>query len=127
MRTKVYLLAAKQNAVLRGHPWIFPKAIARTSGDLITGHLVDIYNEEGVLLGVGAYNEHSLYRVRVLARANEEFATKNLGMQRPRDEQVFYLDSSVPDKAVVMTGGGSKSGFIERLFDPISSISEYFK
>ncbi len=57
----------------------------------------------------------------------EEYATKNLGMQRPRDEQIYYLDSSVPDKAVVITDSGAKNGFVERLFDAISSISEYFK
>ncbi|MGC1182828.1 class I SAM-dependent rRNA methyltransferase [Legionella sp.] len=71
MNAKVILLAAKQNAVLRGHPWIFPKAIARTLGRLVTGHLVDIYNADEVLVGVGVYNEYSLYRVRVLALANE--------------------------------------------------------
>lgn len=57
----------------------------------------------------------------------EENATKSLGMQRPRDEQIFYLDSNVPDKAVVMNNNGTKSGFVERVFDAISSISEYFK
>lgn len=72
MNAKIILLAAKQNAVLRGHPWIFPKAIARTSGKLVTGSLVDIYNAEEELVGVGVYNEHSLYRVRVLALENEQ-------------------------------------------------------
>ena len=72
MNAKIILLAAKQNTVLRGHPWIFPKAIARTSGKLITGNLVDIYSADENLIGVGAYNEHSLYRVRVLALANEQ-------------------------------------------------------
>jgi 23S rRNA (cytosine1962-C5)-methyltransferase len=71
MNAKVILLAAKQSTVLRGHPWIFPKAIARTSGKLVTGNLVDIYNADEELVGVGAYNEHSLYRVRVLALTNE--------------------------------------------------------
>ncbi|EHL32196.1 class I SAM-dependent rRNA methyltransferase [Legionella drancourtii] len=71
MNAKVILLAAKQNTVLRGHPWIFPKAIGRTSGKLSTGNLVDIYNADEVLVGVGVYNEHSLYRVRVLALSNE--------------------------------------------------------
>ncbi|MDR3501360.1 MAG: class I SAM-dependent rRNA methyltransferase [Legionella sp.] len=71
MNAKVILLAAKQSTILRGHPWIFPKAIARTSGKLITGNLVDIYNADDELIGVGAYNEHSLYRVRVLALTNE--------------------------------------------------------
>lgn len=73
MNAKIFLVAAKQNTVLRGHPWIFPKAISRTSGKLITGHLVDVYGAEGELIGIGAYNEHSLYRVRVLALASEQF------------------------------------------------------
>ncbi|MCL9685847.1 class I SAM-dependent rRNA methyltransferase [Legionella maioricensis] len=71
MNAKVILHAAKQNTVLRGHPWIFPKAIARHLGKLVTGHLVDILTAEGELIGVGVYNEHSLYRVRVLALASE--------------------------------------------------------
>ncbi|KTD41033.1 class I SAM-dependent rRNA methyltransferase [Legionella parisiensis] len=78
MNAKVILLAAKQNTVLRGHPWIFPKAIARTQGKLVTGHLIDIYNAEEKLIGVGVYNEHSLYRVRVLALANESIDMSNL-------------------------------------------------
>ena len=77
MNAKVILLAAKQNTVLRGHPWIFPKAIARTEGQLNTGHLVTIQSEEGILLGVGVYNEHSLYRVRVLALASEACDTSS--------------------------------------------------
>lgn len=77
MRAKVILLAAKQNTVLRGHPWIFPKAIASHTGKLITGDLVDIFTTEGVLAGVGAYNEHSLYRVRVLALASETIDGSN--------------------------------------------------
>ncbi len=71
MKAQVTLLAAKQNTVLRGHPWVFPKAIAKTQGKLVTGQLVDVMSEQGELVGVGAYNEHSLYRVRMLALASE--------------------------------------------------------
>lgn len=77
MNAKVILLRAKQNTVLRGHPWIFPKAISGFVGTPQTGDLVSIYNEEHHFVGLGAYNEHSLYRVRVLALAKEaeEFGT----------------------------------------------------
>ena len=78
MKAAVYLHKAKQNTVRRGHPWIFPKAIAKTSGQLATGELVDIFSAEGELLGVGAYNEHSLYRVRVLALQHESMDTQSL-------------------------------------------------
>ncbi|WED44545.1 class I SAM-dependent rRNA methyltransferase [Legionella cardiaca] len=71
MNAIVYLHKAKENTIKRGHPWIFPKAIIKTSGKLITGQLVDIFSSEGEQLGVGVYNEHSLYRVRVLALAWE--------------------------------------------------------
>lgn len=77
MKAKVTLVAEKQNTVLRGHPWIFPKAIAQYSGKLITGELVEIVSAEGVSLGVGAYNEHSLYRVRVLALSTEQIDRSN--------------------------------------------------
>lgn len=71
MRTKVILNPKKQIPVLQGHPWIFPKAIASIKGRVQTGEFVDIFDSEGVLLGVGAYNEHSLYRVRVLSLGND--------------------------------------------------------
>lgn len=71
MRAAVYLHKTKLGAVLRGHPWIFPKAITKTEGKLKTGELVNVFSDEKVLLGLGVYNEHSLYRVRVLATAAE--------------------------------------------------------
>ncbi|MFA6302633.1 MAG: class I SAM-dependent rRNA methyltransferase [Legionella sp.] len=71
MKAKVILLASKQSTILRGHPWVFPKAISSTSGKLVTGTLVEIASETGELVGLGVYNEHSLYRVRVLALASE--------------------------------------------------------
>ncbi|AUH72488.1 class I SAM-dependent rRNA methyltransferase [Legionella sainthelensi] len=78
MNAKITLLAAKQNTVLRGHPWIFPKAIAKTGGKLVTGHLVHIHDADEKLIGVGVFNEHSLYRVRVLALTSESIDTSNL-------------------------------------------------
>lgn len=71
MKAKVILLAEKHNTVLRGHPWVFPKAIARIEGIPATGECVELYSAEGELLGMGAYNQHSLYRVRILAWSYE--------------------------------------------------------
>lgn len=68
MKPAVYLHKMKQNTIRRGHPWIFPKAINKTTGKLTTGSLVEIFGAENELLGLGVYNEHSLYRVRVLAQ-----------------------------------------------------------
>lgn len=83
IKTVVYLHPIKQIAMLRGHPWIFPKAIARTEGVLVTGELVRIMSADGNLLGVGMYNEHSLYRIRVLVQAPEPFhSLESLIVQR---------------------------------------------
>ena len=57
----------------------------------------------------------------------EEYATTQLGMQRPRDEQVFYLDSTVPDKAVIINEKKTENGFGDRILDALSSIAEYFR
>lgn len=52
----------------------------------------------------------------------EEYATTVLGMQKPREEQTYYLDSSVPDKATVIKeeneGGlwSKLTGFFQSLF-----------
>ena len=71
MRPAIYLSPTKESTALRGHPWIFPKAIARTQGSLKTGQLVDIYTSKAQPFALGIYNEHSLYRVRILAYHRE--------------------------------------------------------
>lgn len=95
MRAKIIVGTAKQNTILRGHPWIFPKAIVQSKGSLITGDLVDIYNEEHQFLGVGAYNEHSLYRVRVLALAHEKNMTNYEELIKTRLYQAQRLRQSL--------------------------------
>ena len=73
MKAAVYVRSAKLGSIRRGHPWIFPKAIARQTDSLRTGELVQVFGEGDEPIGVGVYNEHSLYRVRVLAYAFETF------------------------------------------------------
>lgn len=78
MKPAVYLHQSKQNAIRYGHPWVFPKAIARQEGKCITGECVNVFVANGELLGVGVYNEHSLYRVRMLALTIESIDTTSL-------------------------------------------------
>ncbi len=56
----------------------------------------------------------------------EEYAIRSLGMQKPRADQIFYIDTSSPDKAV-MISGGEKSGFVDRVSDYLSGAAEYFR
>lgn len=78
MKPAVYLYETKQTSLKQGHPWIFPKAIRHTSGQLVTGELVEVLGEDKTLFAVGVYNEYSLYRVRILAWAWEAFVDQPL-------------------------------------------------
>lgn len=78
MKPTISLHQDKEKTVLRGHPWIFPKAISGSSGSLLTGELVEVLDAKGHSLATGVYNEHSLYRVRVLLQSCEEMADKSL-------------------------------------------------
>ncbi len=56
----------------------------------------------------------------------EEYATTRLGMQKPRADQIFYVDGSSPDKAQVLAsrnGSNPLLGLFDDLFD---SLGEYF-
>lgn len=57
----------------------------------------------------------------------EEYATSVLGMQRPCQEQVIYLSSSAPDKAVVIEEAKGPGSLLDRLSDMFGFIAEYFK
>lgn len=81
MKTAVYLHAHKQLAVLRGHPWVFPQAIAKVEGKLNTGALVCVYTAEKHLIGFAVYNEHSLYRLRMLMYKTEQAAFDTISLE----------------------------------------------
>ena len=56
----------------------------------------------------------------------EDYAIHSLGMQKPRADQIFYIDTSSPDKAVVIAGG-ENVGFVDRVSDYLSGVVEYFR
>lgn len=78
MKPVIFVVQNKEGPIRRGHPWIFPKAILKQNGTLVTGELVEIVSESEAYIGLGIYNEHSLYRVRVLALAHELPSTATL-------------------------------------------------
>jgi len=78
MRPIITIHRSKQAAIEHGHPWVFPKAILAERGDIQSGVLVEVQDEDGLMLGVGTYNAHSLYRIRLLARAQESVDHRSL-------------------------------------------------
>ena len=55
----------------------------------------------------------------------EEYATSSLGMQKPKADQIYYIDTSSPDKAMVIADS-TEAGLFDRVADIISGIGEYF-
>ena len=56
----------------------------------------------------------------------ENYATRSLGMQRPQADQICYIDTSAPDKAVVVSDDESL-GFVDRVSDFLTGFGEYFR
>lgn len=55
----------------------------------------------------------------------EEYAVYTLGMQKPAADQIHYIDTAAPDKAVVIDAVAG-DGFVDRASDFISDIGSYF-
>lgn len=56
----------------------------------------------------------------------EEYATTQLGMQKPNADQIYYIDTASMDKAVVVETSSSDS-FVDQVSDFFSGIFEYFR
>lgn len=88
----IKLQPAKQATIIQGHPWVFPKAIANDTSSIKTGELVKVVSAQNEAIGVGVFNEHSLYRVRMLAYASEPVNLEDLAaIIEYRLRQAHYL------------------------------------
>ena len=56
----------------------------------------------------------------------EDYATNSLGMQKPGADQISYIDTSAPDKAVVL-GNGTSDGLVDTVADFLSGVEEYLE
>ncbi len=74
----ITLNAQKAKPIWQGHPWVFPKAIQHIDKPVQTGQLVKVFDARKTLIGAGIYNEHSLYRVRMLAYHHEPIVHSSL-------------------------------------------------
>jgi len=70
MTASVVLAVDKASLILKGYPWVFPKII-KAESQVRTGEWVTVFDADNQVVAYGVYNEHSLYRVRVLALAYE--------------------------------------------------------
>jgi cell division protein FtsL len=57
----------------------------------------------------------------------EEYAIGVLGMQRPTEEQITYLNSSAPDKATILGEESAPPSILDKLSDMFGFIGEYLE
>ena len=53
----------------------------------------------------------------------EDYAMRELGMQQPRSEQIYYISSGIADKAEILTPESKENG-LQKVF---STIGEYLR
>lgn len=64
---KIFLHEGREKSLLRHHPWVFSKAIAKEDPSLAGGSRVTVYSHEGKFLCHGIYSPNSQIRVRALS------------------------------------------------------------
>ena len=71
----IYTVTPKaENAIVKGHPWVYDAEILNIEGETANGGLVDVISRKGRYLGTGFLSQQSKIRVRVISRnANDRF------------------------------------------------------
>lgn len=74
----IIIKRGKSKPFFKGEPLVFSGAIQKVVGNPLPADLVSVYSADNKLIGVGAFNPYSNYRVRLIA-----FAHENLPPQLP--------------------------------------------
>ena len=71
----IYTVTPKaENAIVKGHPWVYDAEILNIEGETANGGLVDVISKKGRYLGTGFLSQQSKIRVRLISRnANDTF------------------------------------------------------
>ena len=71
----IYTVTPKaENAIVKGHPWVYDAEILNMEGETANGGLVDVISKKGRYLGTGFLSQQSKIRVRLISRnANDRF------------------------------------------------------
>jgi cell division protein FtsL len=57
----------------------------------------------------------------------EDYATNELGMQKPTSDQIYYINGGASDKASILSGETDEYTLADRLGDFLSGLGEYFR
>ena len=56
----------------------------------------------------------------------EDYAVNELGMQKPRSDQIYYINGTAEDRTVILDESARESSWVDRVGDFFCSIAEYF-
>ena len=93
--------------------------------------LLDLSTESAALQEEIAELETEQARLRIAYETSfnladvESYATRVLGMQKPLEDQITYLDIAAPDRAVVVQEK-NRDGFVDRVSDFLVGLGAYF-
>jgi len=110
---RVTLKPGKAKPFWCGHPLVFSGAIQTVDAGITTGTVVAVFDAHGTQLGLGVFNAHSQYRVRILSRAAtgtcaptiESFVTRHLRNARAL-RQLLQLPSATTNAYRVLNSEG---------------------
>lgn len=72
MLPTITLAQGREKSVLRRHPWIFSKAVAKEDASLPPGSVVKVNAADGSFLALGIYSPKSQIRVRLLSFSEQD-------------------------------------------------------
>jgi len=110
---RVTLKPGKAKPFWCGHPLVFSGAVQSVDAGITTGTIVAVIDAHGTRLGLGVFNAHSQYRVRILSRAAagecaatiEAFVTRHLRNARAL-RQLLQLPSAATNAYRVLNSEG---------------------
>lgn len=100
---------------------LMARAQLSAASETVTGlesRIAELQEEQDKLL-IGYESAFNLTEI-------EDYAINELGMQKPRSDQIYYVNSTAQDKAVILTEDVEQVGLADRFGDFISSLVEYF-
>jgi len=72
LKKQIILKKNEERRIVAGHPWVFSNEIRETKGNPAIGDVVELLAANGLTLGVGFYNPHSLIAFRLISKTIEE-------------------------------------------------------
>ena len=56
----------------------------------------------------------------------EDYAVNELGMQKPRSDQIYYVNGAAEDRTVILDESAQQSSWVDRVGDFFCHLAEYF-